>query len=142
MSLSQATLSGTVKKNAEQKTTTNGNTVTSFTMDVLRYDSRAKEEKSYPVRVNLWGDNFADLAAQLTTGVRVIVSGRLQIDQFNSNDGKLVRLLTIEASRVALANKIASAGAAQTMSSHDPYSEPELSMAGSEMDAASEEVPF
>ena len=144
MSLSQATLSGTVKKNAEQKTTTNGNTVTNFTMDVLRYDGRAKEEKSYPVRVNLWGDNFADLATQLTVGARVIVSGRLQIDQFHSNDGKLVRLLTIEASKVSMANKIASGGAvaAQAMTSHDPYSAPEASQAGSEMDAASEEVPF
>lgn len=141
MSLSQATLSGTIKKAAEQKTTPNGNTVTSFTMEVLRYDGRAKQEKTYPVRVNLWGDSFAELAAELTTGTRVLATGRLQIDQFNTAEGKMVRLLTIEASSVITLNKLNSV-AGRTNSFEDPYSQPEPSFTGSEMDAASEEVPF
>lgn len=139
MSLSQATLSGTVKKAAETRTTPNGNTVTNFTMTVLRYDNRAKEEKAYPVKVTLWGDNNADLAAQLTPGTRVVVSGRLQIDQFNSNEGKLVRLLTIEANKVSLMSSLTNIGSGAT-EMEDPYSTPEQSFAGSEMDA--EEVPF
>ena len=140
MSLSQATLSGTGKKAAETKTTPNGNTVTNFTMSVLRYDGRAKEEKSYPVKVTLWGDSNAELASQLTPGTRVVVNGRLQIDQFNTNEGKLVRLLTVEANKVSLMSSLTT-GASVEM--EDPYSTPETSTAGSEMDAtSSEEVPF
>ncbi len=140
--MSQIVLSGTIKADAEQRTTPNGNTVTSFTMNVLRYDSRAKEEKAYPVKVNMWGESFTDQVSQLTTGIRVIVSGRLQIEQFNDRNGKMVRLATIEANRVALLSEIANAsGASKSMS--NPYDDNVSNFSGSETDASStEEVPF
>lgn len=144
MSLSQATISGTIKKDAEQRTTPNGAAVSSFIMDVLRYDNRAKEEKSYPVKVNMWGDAFAELVPQLKSGTRVIVTGRLQIDQFNDKNGKQVRLLTVEANRVAPLQQIASASGKSSSSAGNPYDNDEpSSFSGSESDALSEEeVPF
>ena len=143
MSLSQITLSGTVKADAEQKTTANGNSVISFMMTVLRYDSRAKEEKSYAVKVNMWGETFADQLTQLTTGTRVIVTGRLQLDQFNDRNGKMVRLAAIDANRVASLKDIANASLGSSKMMSDPYADMASSSAGSETDAlSSEEVPF
>jgi hypothetical protein len=81
MSLAQATLSGTVSKDAEQRFTPNNSSVIAFSISILRYVGKTKEEKSYPVKVSLWSDN-ADLVSRLKKGARVIVSGRLQIDQF------------------------------------------------------------
>ncbi len=142
MSLSQITLSGTIKEDAEQKTTTNGNAVISFMMTVLRYDSRAKEEKSYPVKVNMWGETFADQVPQLTAGTRVIVTGRLQLDQFNDRNGKMVRLAAIDANRVASLKDLANASSGSSKMMSDPYADMARST-GSETDAlSSEEVPF
>ncbi len=143
MSLSQITLSGTIKENAEQKTTTNGNSVISFMMMVLRYDSRAKEEKSYPVKVNMWGETFADQLTQLTAGTRVIVTGRLQLDQFNDRNGKMVRLAVVDANKVASLKDLANASSGSSRTMSDPYSDMASSSIGSETDAlSSEEVPF
>jgi single-strand DNA-binding protein len=98
MSIASVTLSGTLKKNAEQRQTPNGTTVTNLMMNVARYDNRAKEEKQYPVKVTLWGDSYTDMLNQLTEGTRVVVSGRLQIEQFADRNGKNVKLLNVEAS--------------------------------------------
>lgn len=143
MSLSQITLSGTIKADAEQKTIPSGNTVTSFIMNVLRYDNRAKEEKSYPVKVNMWGDTFADQAGQFVTGTRVLVTGKLQIDQFNDRNGKMVRIASIDANRVAPLKDLLSANTAAATMMADPYAGEGANFTGSETDAlASEEVPF
>jgi single-stranded DNA-binding protein len=76
-------------------------------LNVLRYDNKAKQEKSYPVKVNLWGDSYTDMLPDLKAGTRVVVSGRLQIDQFNNKEGKPVRILVVEASRINLLEEIA-----------------------------------
>lgn len=106
MSIATVTLSGTIKKNAEQRTTPNGNTVTNLMMNITRYDGRSKEEKMYPVKVTLWGDSYTDMLASLTEGTRIIVSGRLQIDQFADRNGKNVKLLNVEASSLNFANDL------------------------------------
>lgn len=120
MSFTSVVLSGTIKKEAQQRFTPNNNSITSFTMDILRYDSRAKEEKSYPVKVNMWGEAFAEMAPRLKQGTRVVVSGRLQIEQFTDKSGKNIRVLCIEANKVSELSEVASAsGAASSPSGFD-----------------------
>lgn len=140
MSLTSITLSGTIKKDAEQRSTPNGTAVINFMMNVLRYDGRSKEEKAYPVKVTMWGDSFTDMLEKLKEGTRVVATGRLQIDQFNDRNGKPVRLLNIEANRVQLLSELANVRS--TASSND-YDE-EMSSAGSEATDAysNQEVPF
>ncbi len=65
MTLSSITLSGTITKDAEQRYTPNNNSVISFMMQILRYDNREKSEKAYPVKVNLWGDNYTEMLDRL-----------------------------------------------------------------------------
>ena len=109
MSLSSVTLSGTIKSDAQQRFTPNNTSVITVMINVLKYDNKTKQEKSYPVKVNLWGDSYTDLLADLKAGNRVVVSGRLQIDQFNNKEGKSVRLLVVEASRINMLDEIANA---------------------------------
>jgi single-strand DNA-binding protein len=109
MSFSSVTLSGTIKSDAQQRFTPNNTSVITVMINVLRYDNKTKQEKSYPVKVNLWGDSYTDLLADLKAGTRVVVSGRLQIDQFNNKEGKSVRLLVVEASRINMLDEIANA---------------------------------
>jgi single-strand DNA-binding protein len=141
MSLTSITLSGTIKKDAEQRTTANGTAVTNFMMNILRYESRAKEEKAYPVKVTMWGDSFTDMLGKLKAGTRVVATGRLQIDQFNDHTGKAVRLLNIEANRVQLLSDVANASSpALNESSYDE----DITSSGSEATDAydNQEVPF
>lgn len=140
MSLTSITLSGTIKKDAEQRSTPNGTPVINFMMNVLRYDGRSKEEKAYPVKVTMWGESFTDMLEKLKTGTRVVATGRLQIDQFNDRNGKPVRLLNIEANRVQLLSELANV---KTSASSNDYDE-EMSSGGSEATDAysSQEVPF
>ncbi|MEY3369389.1 hypothetical protein E3A20_00480 [Planctomyces bekefii] len=107
MSFSSVTLSGTIKTDAQQRFTPNNTSVITVMLNVLRYDNKAKQEKSYPVKVNLWGDSYTDMLPDLKAGTRVVVSGRLQIDQFNNKEGKPVRILVVEASRINLLEEIA-----------------------------------
>jgi single-stranded DNA-binding protein len=127
MSFSTVTLSGTIKSDAQQRFTPNNTSVITVMINVLRYDNKTKQEKSYPVKVNLWGDSYTDLLVDLKAGTRVVVSGRLQIDQFNNKEGKPVRLLVVEASRINMLDEIANA-----------VNYTELTDSGLDMDSGSE----
>lgn len=142
MSIAIATLSGTIKKNAEQRSTPNGNTVINLMMNITRYDSRAKQEKSYPVKVTLWGESYVDQVANLTQGTKIVVSGRLQIDQFADKNGKNVRLLNLEASNLNFVSDLNKNNNSNAIDS-SVYDELESSNAGSEKDAFdNQEIPF
>jgi single-strand DNA-binding protein len=109
MSLASITLSGSIIKDAEQRFTPNNNQVINFNILTSRYDSKSKEEKTYPVKVTLWGESFNDILGRLKQGTAVLVSGRLQLEQFNDKNGKPVRLVAIEANRVHFANELSDA---------------------------------
>jgi single-strand DNA-binding protein len=142
MSIAIATLSGTINKNAEQRSTPNGNTVINLMMNITRYDSRAKQEKSYPVKVTLWGESYVDQVANLTQGTKIVVSGRLQIDQFADKNGKNVRLLNLEASNLNFVSDLNKNNNSNAIDS-SVYDELESSNAGSEKDAFdNQEIPF
>lgn len=139
MSLATATLSGTIKKNAEQRTTPNGNAVTNLMMNITKYDGRTKEEKSYPVKVTLWGDSYTEMLPKLTQGTRIVVTGRLQIDQFADRNGKNVKLLAIEASKLNFMNDLTKVSSAADTGNYDEA----VSSSGSEVDAFdNQEIPF
>jgi len=102
MTFASITLSGTLKNKAEQRFTANNVSVVSFTMEIERYDSKAKEVKRYPVKANLWGDAHAEYLERLNPGTEVLLIGRPQIDQFNDRDGNVQKVFTIEVSKINL----------------------------------------
>jgi len=100
MTFASITLSGVIKYKAEQRFTANNVSVVSFTMEIDRYDSKAKEVKKYPVRANLWGDSHAQYLDRLSPGTEVLLIGRPQIDQFNDKEGNPQKAFTIEVSKI------------------------------------------
>ena len=102
MTFASITLSGTLKTKAEQRFTPNNVSVVSFTMEIDRYDSRAKEVKKYPVKANLWGDSHAQYLDSLVPGAEVLLIGRPQIDQFNDREGNAQKVFTIEVAKINL----------------------------------------
>ena len=139
MTLSSITLSGTISKDAEQRYTPNNNSVISFQMQILRYDSREKTEKSYPVKVNLWGDNYTELMDRLKPGARVIVSGRLELDQFIDRAGKNVRVVVVEANSIHFVDSLKNAVSAQAVTVGAPA---EATAFEDVAPMGSEEIPF
>lgn len=145
MTLSSITLSGSISKDAEQRYTPNNNSVISFMMTILRYESREKVEKSYPVKVNLWGDNYTELLDRLKAGARVIVGGRLELDQYQDRAGKNVRVVVVEANTIHLIDSLKNVSAGQPVDM-----DMDMAMASSGAaavledinPAASEEIPF
>lgn len=143
MSFTSITLSGTIKKDAQQRFTPNNTSIVSFMMDTLRYDGRSKEEKAYPVKVNMWGDSFTDMIPDLKAGTRVVATGRLQIEQFTDKSGKNVRVVCIEANRVAKLDEVASAKSSATSNFDEDEFASAGSRAGGQTDAyGDQEVPF
>ncbi len=143
MTLSNITLSGTISKDAEQRYTPNNNSVISFMMQIVRYDNREKTEKSYPVKVNLWGDNYTDLVDKLKPAARVLISGRLEVDQFVDRAGKNVRLVVVEANSIHLIDSLKNPTGAEALAVAGASS-PAAEAAFEDMApvGGSEEIPF
>jgi len=137
MTFASITLSGTLKTKAEQRFTPNNVSVVSFTMEIDRYDSRAKEVKKYPVKANLWGDSHAQYLDNLVPGAEVLLIGRPQIDQFNDREGNAQKVFTIEVSKLNLLGS--NSDVAYTTNSHKSSSASSFTSDLSEEDM---EIPF
>lgn len=138
MTFASITLSGTLKNKAEQRFTANNVSVVSFTMEIERYDSKAKEVKRYPVKANLWGDAHAEYLERLNPGTEVLLIGRPQIDQFNDRDGNVQKVFTIEVSKINLLG-VSSADSADYASTASRSKSSSLTSDLSEEDM---EIPF
>lgn len=146
MSLSAITLSGTISKDGEQRFTPSNVSVISFTMNVLRYNSKEKQEKAFPVKVNLWGDSYTNILDRLKSGTRVVVSGRAQLNQFTANNGKNIRVAEIEANNLNFIDSLSNTAnyqvnATQGQSEFDNAGDM-ASPAASAPSGSEEEIPF
>ena len=88
-------ISGNIGKDAEVRSTTNGDKVTSWTVAVE--DRTGKEKSTMWFDCTLWGKRGESLAPYLTKGGKVSVSGELSTREHN---GKTY--LTIRADQVSL----------------------------------------
>ena len=144
MTFSSITLSGTIKNQAVQRFTPNNVSIISFTIDVKRYDNRTKEEKSYPVKVNLWGDAYTEQINDLSPGKSIVVIGRPQIEQYNDKEGKPQKNFTVEGSKFFFVDNLvsdsSSLGASNDADFEDPFAG---TSAPSNLDMVEdEEIPF
>ncbi len=93
MALAKIVVDGIVVKTPEKRFTQNNLPITNFTLNINQKDETL-------VRVIAIG-NLAEVTAQeITTGDRVIVDGRLQVETFKTQDGKDKRIIEINASTV------------------------------------------
>ena len=112
MSLSSITVSGTLKKDPEQRfTPTNNIPVTNLLLEVC-YIPRGTQNPdpiaSQVIRVNAWRDLAEECVKNLKTGDKLLVIGRAQMNAYVNNDGKKKKEIEIDATSVVYMNDLLS----------------------------------
>lgn len=101
MSLSKIVVSGKVIRNPEKRFTPNTNVaVTEFAIAVEPGFRSEGTGESTPVKVLTWRDLAERCAQEIKKGDLVTVDGRLQINNYTTNDGQRRRDVEIEAGQV------------------------------------------
>lgn len=104
MSLSSITLSGTLKKDPEKRFTPTNIPVTNLMVEVC-FIPRGSQTQNEPissqvVRVNAWRDLAEQCESKLKAGDRILITGRVQINAYTTNDGKKKREIEIDATSI------------------------------------------
>jgi single-strand DNA-binding protein len=94
---------GRLGKDAETKTTSGGQTVTSFT--VATDSGFGDKKQTHWVACALWGDRGAKIAQYLLKGSMVAVSGELKPREYTKQDGSLGFSLDLRVAELEFAGK-------------------------------------
>lgn len=111
------TLVGNLTREPELKYTPSGAAVAKFGLAVNRfYTNRSGEkvEQTDFFNVNAWRQLAENIAESLTTGARVIVSGRIQSRSWETEDGQKRTVVEIEADEVGPSLRWATASLTKT----------------------------
>ncbi|MGH2690812.1 MAG: single-stranded DNA-binding protein [Actinomycetota bacterium] len=113
----QVTVVGNLTREPELRYTPSGAAVAKFGLAVNRsYTNRngEKVEDTSFFNVNAWRQLAENVAESLTTGTRVIVSGRLQSRSWETEDGQKRTVVEIEADEVGPSLRWATASVTKT----------------------------
>ena len=118
MSLAKIVLSGRVVKAPEKRFTPNTNVaVTEFTLGVDSQNRQDGTTDTNFVKVITWRDLAERCANEIKKGDVVAVDGRLQINNYTSQDGQKRRDVEVDASAVEnLSNTVSGSGSASMYS--------------------------
>jgi single-strand DNA-binding protein len=112
-SLSKIVVSGRVVRAPEKRFTPNGNVpVTEFAIAVESPPRQDGTVETQPVKVVCWRDLAERVANDVKKGDLVAVDGRLQINNFTTNDGQRRRDAEIDANAVENLSNLVNGGAA------------------------------
>jgi len=109
VSLSSFTFSGTLIKDPEKRFTPTSIPVTNLTVAVC-YIPRGGQENlaSQIIRINAWRDLAEECERKLKTGDKVVISGRIQINSYTTNEGKKKKEIEVDANSVITINNLLS----------------------------------
>ena len=93
------TVSGNLTRDPEVRFSDSGTTVTRISLAVNRKDKNGNEMTTF-YDVVVFGQMGANLADSLTKGNRVVVTGRLEVRNYQRNDGTEGKAVEIIASEV------------------------------------------
>lgn len=153
MSLSNITVSGTVKKDPEKRFIQTNIPITNFIIEVTYIprglqNGQPKEVQSHSIKINAWRDLAEQCEASIKSQDKVLVIGKAQINVYTTQDGKKKRELEIDANSVVL---LKDALAIQPPAKKEESSENTYRKSASNVDetsnleevlAATEEIPF
>lgn len=111
------TLVGNLTREPELKYTPSGAAVAKFGLAVNRFYTNRNGEKVEQTdffNVNAWRQLAENIAESLTTGARVIVSGRIQSRSWETDDGQKRTVVEIEADEVGPSLRWATAALTRT----------------------------
>jgi single-strand DNA-binding protein len=102
--LNEVVLSGRLTRDAELRYTPNGTAVTDIIIASNRIwskDSEKQEEATF-VDVTVWGKQAESLSKYMTKGRHVMLTGRLKLNKWETDEGDKRSKLTVTAEKVNL----------------------------------------
>jgi len=102
--LNEVVVSGRLTRDAELRYTPNGTAVTDIIVASNRIwskDSEKQEEATF-VDVTIWGKQAESLAKYMTKGRHVMLTGRLKLNKWETDEGEKRSKLTVTAEKVNL----------------------------------------
>lgn len=117
--LNTVALVGNLTEDPELNYTTQGTAVTNFTVAVNRYfqDSAGQnKEKTSFIPVKVWGNQAENVDDFLSKGSGVAVSGRLQQQRWENDEGETRSKMVVVADNVRFLNGSDSSGTQETAS--------------------------
>ncbi|MGH2773687.1 MAG: single-stranded DNA-binding protein [Actinomycetota bacterium] len=111
------TLVGNLTRDPELKYTPSGAAIAKFGLAVNRFYTRntgEKVEQTDFFNVNAWRQLAENIAESLTTGTRVIVTGRIQSRSWENEEGQKRTVVEIEADEVGPSLRWATAAVTKT----------------------------
>lgn len=102
--LNEVVVSGRLTRDAELRYTPNGTAVTDIIVASNRIwskDSEKQEEATF-VDVTIWGKQAESLAKYMTKGRHVMLTGRLKLNKWETDEGDKRSKLTVTAEKVNL----------------------------------------
>ncbi len=105
-SVNKVFLVGNLGRDAEQRQTTSGQTVSNFSLATTDMwtdkTSGQRQERTEWHRVVVWGRQAESLQPYLTRGKQICVEGRLQTREWNDRDGNKRYTTEVKADRITL----------------------------------------
>lgn len=123
MSDMSMTVVGNLTKEPELRYTQSGRPVCSFGLAVnRRYQQNGEWKDADPVflNVSLWGQPGENLAASVSKGDRVMVTGRLEVRQYDKTDGSKGTSVDLIADEIGVSTKFATAKVSRTARTSGP----------------------
>jgi single-strand DNA-binding protein len=120
--LNEVVLSGRLTRDAELRYTPNGTAVTDIIVASNRIwskDSEKQEEATF-VDVTIWGKQAESLAKYMTKGRHVMLTGRLKLNKWETDEGDKRSKLTVTAEKVNLTPGGNSSGSSGSSESSAP----------------------
>jgi len=100
--LNSVTFVGRLGGDAEQRYTTGGSAVSSFSLAVDRQKKNGQKPQPIWVRVTLWGKQAEALTQYLTKGKQVAVQGELDIREYTDRNGDKRTSVEVQGRQITL----------------------------------------
>ena len=126
-------LSGRLTSDAELKSTTQGVSVTNFTIAVQRPKRKDEEQKTDFIRIVVWGKQAEFVTKYFRKGSMIGVQGTLQVRQYEDKDGKKCSIYEVVAYNVQFA---------EYKREEKPEETPNTSEPETSFDVSDEDFPF
>ena len=143
--LNRIILIGRLGQDPDLKYTQSGKAVASFSLAVDRPHSKGRDKETDFIRIVVW-EKLAELVAQyLGKGRLAAVEGRLQMRQYEDNDGKKVRIAEVVADNVRFLDRADGSNNNGGQSSHSSaprYNDDPFADDGHSIEIDDDDLPF
>lgn len=136
--LNRVVLIGRLTKDPEMRYTPSGVAVTTFTLAVDRpFTNNNREKETDYINIVTWRQLAETVANYLRKGRLTAVEGRIQVRNYDNNEGKRVYVTEVVADNVRFLESSGGNGTQQQQQNRDPFQDD-----GRPIDISSDDLPF